>query len=411
MKIFISAAEASSDAHGAELLKALRAELPADETLDAFGIGGPKLQAAGLRAIADARDLLSMGFVEVLGRLPRILKILGIVSQELKRNRPDVAVVIDYPEFHLRLAKTLSHLKIPAIYYIPPKLWVWRKQRLKLLKDLFTRVLCIFPFEVEFYQREGLAVKYVGNPLLDELALDSPREAARQSLGLRSNDPVLAILPGSRPSELAQHLQLMIDAANLTALKLKKSGVLEPPRVLQVLLPLPETADLDEVRSQIDSNARETEGSGIALIDLRLSRGDSAQCLKAADAALVKSGTSTLEAALLGCPHAVIYRTNRLTAWLYRRVVRYRGPVGLVNLILKNDLDAPVRVAREILLEDVTPENLACEAVRLLTDQAVRTVMASKFHQIREQLSPAGIESPSAAAARELMEVVRCSTH
>ena len=402
MKILLSAAEASSDAHGAELLRALRQESPG---LDAFGIGGPKLQAEGLRAVADARDLLAMGSSEVLGRLPRILKALGAVAQAAETEKPDVAVVIDYPEFHFRLATRLARLGIPIVYYIPPKVWVWRRGRIRRLRELFARVLCVLPFEEEFYRGEGVPVRYVGNPLLDELPWEMSRAEARQALALGAEELVLAVLPGSRPSELARHVPLMIGAARKVASRLSSEGRLKAGQKLRVLVPLAATEDPGEV----EKLAREVD-EGNALVDLRVSQGDSARVLVAADAGLIKSGTSTLEAGVLGCPHAVVYRTGWMTSFLFRRVVRYRGPVGLVNLVgswkpgVSSTSAATPRIAREILLEDVTEESLSQEAYRLLTDSAAQARMREEFEGLRLKLRGAG-RSPSRDAAREVLAV------
>ena len=165
MRVLISAAEISSDAHGAKLLDALKRIEPGLE--DVFGIGGARLQKAGLRSILDSRQLLAMGFTEVLGVIPRAWRALGEIEKAARASKPDVAVLIDYPDFHFRLARRLKRLGIPVVYYITPKVWAWRRGRVRLLRDLFARVLTILPFEAEFYEREGLAVTYVGNPLLD----------------------------------------------------------------------------------------------------------------------------------------------------------------------------------------------------------------------------------------------------
>lgn len=253
MKILISAAETSSDAHGAELLRALRAQLPEAEGISAFGVGGPKLQAEGLHAVVDARELLAMGFLEIISRLPRIFGALSKLSQAASEEKPDLAVVIDYPDFHFRLAKRLRRLNVPIIYYIPPKIWIWRKSRIKILKRLFTRILCILPFEEEFYRRENLAVKYVGNPLLDELPMDLTKKRARETLGVGPNDKILVLMPGSRPAELKKHVNLMLEAAVAASKKLRNKKFLKADERLTVLLPFSVTTSLDEVRTRLNT--------------------------------------------------------------------------------------------------------------------------------------------------------------
>jgi len=410
MKILISAAETSSDAHGAELLKALR-EKTAFEALSekgamsktevsAFGIGGPKLQAAGLRVVVDAKELMSMGFSEILGRLPRIFKALDQVTEEAARQRPDVAVVIDYPDFHFRLAKRLKKLGIPVIYYIPPKVWVWRKGRVKTLRENFVRILSILPFEETFYKNLNIPVKYVGNPLVDELPLALTRSEARSQLSLTEQDLVLVMLPGSRKAELKEHLGLMLEAATLAAKKLKAQGFLPEQKRLVVLMPFPETNHLE---------SQKTNDSPKDLIDLRISRGNSSLCMIAADAGIIKSGTSTLEAGLLKCPHTIVYKTTRTTAWIFKNLIRYRGPVGLVNLVSDWRSDGSYTspyLVREMICEQVTVESVTSEIIELLTNSQKREKMIQGFEILKEKVcgkSDRESERPSVVAAQEIL--------
>lgn len=406
-RVLISAAEASSDLHGAELLRALKEEARQHgvHEVSAIGIGGPKLREAGLHAVYDARDLLSMGFLEVIVRLPKILKGLARITEEAKRFKPQVAIVIDYPDFHFRLSKRLASVGIPMVYYIPPKVWVWRQGRVAALKERFRRILGIFPFETQFFQQFQVPFVYVGNPLLDELPLKMTRDEARAHLGVDERARVLLLMPGSRPSELKFHLEVMLDAALQTATRIEES--------LTVLIPLPVTAAVSVLEQRI-SRWKTLHGDSSRLT-IRVSQGDSAIAMLAADAGLIKSGTSTLEASVLGCPHAVVYKTGRISAFLFRHVVKYKGPVGLVNLVAAWNPLLPEsyrqtnaqRIAREILLEEVTAENLAAEAFSLLTDEERRGKLAGEFQSIREKLAGDGKSlSPSRRAAREVLDVV-----
>jgi lipid-A-disaccharide synthase len=394
LKILISAAETSSDIHGAELLKALKTQLP--EGVEAFGIGGPKLQAEGLRPVVDARELLSMGLTEVLGKLPKILGALSRLSSEAAKVRPDVVVVIDYPDFHFRLAKRLQAQGVPMVYFIPPKVWVWRKGRVRVLKELFDRVLCIFPFEEEFYRREGVKVNYVGNPLLDELPLNLSKDEARKRLGYTNQDRVIVAMPGSRPSELKRHLELQLDALKIVAK--------EQPARLRVRVPLPETAEAAPVEQGVATWLAKNPSPGF---EIRVSRGDSAESLVAADAAFVKSGTSTLEAALLRCPQVVVYRMSWLSESAFKYIVRYRGPVGLVNLVLGWKPGEPF-LATELIMEDMTPARMAEELLPLLEEGPRKWAMLDAYDRLRERLG-AGDHgpSPSQRAAHEVIAVAR----
>ena len=399
MVILISAAESSSDAHGAELLRAIRKQLPADVTLDAYGIGGPKLQAAGLRAVVDAKNLLAMGFVEVLGKLPTVFRSLRLVTAAAQAQRPDVIVVLDYPDFHFRLAKRLRHLNVPMIYYIPPKVWAWRKRRIFFLKKYFVKILSILPFEEAFYRENQIPVKYVGNPLVDELPFDLTQSAAREKQGLRSGDRVLVLMPGSRASELKQHLVLMIRSAALGVERLRIQGIMGLQEKLVILLPLPAMASI----TQLESVTAETAAN----LDIRVSRNNAAECLVAANAGLIKSGTSTLEAGLLQCPHVIVYRPSKTTAWIFKNLIRYRGPVGLVNLVAGWQPGQPYLVP-EILCDEVSEDALATAVVRLLSTSSIdsdwRNQMTQGFVDLRSRVL--GREKrlhPSVDAAAEVI--------
>lgn len=401
MKILISAAEASSDVHGAELLKALKTHAPPGTSIEAIGIGGPKLQAAGLRALVDAREMLSMGFAEILSRLPRILRALRTLVDWAQRERPDVVVVIDYPDFHFRLAKKLRASGIPVVYYIPPKVWVWRSGRVRVMRELFRKVLCIFPFEEEFFRGAGLPITYVGNPLIDELPLSMTQAEARAKLGVRADARVLAVLPGSRPAELKYHLEVMLDAVEKTAEKLSSQ--------LVAAIALPETGDPDFVKTRIE--AWKTKRGTPPHAEFRISRGDSALVMRAADAGIIKSGTSTLEAALLGLPHVVMYNGSWITGIIFKYFIRYRGPIGLVNLV-PGCKPGDRYVANEYLGKDASPETLSAEAFDLMTNAERRAWVSARFQEIRERLRvPGGGLNPSARAAIEVLELAGCSRH
>lgn len=381
-----------------------------DPELEVFGVGGPKLQEEGLRAVVDARELLAMGFVEILGRLPAIFRALRRVVEAAERERPDVIVVIDYPDFHFRLARRLGHLGIPIIYYIPPKVWVWRTGRVRFLRENFAQILCILPFEEDFYRRHDVPVRYVGNPLVDELPLHLTREQARAGLGLDERDPVLVMMPGSRPSELRQHLDLMLETALKVSRRLREKRFFSRSVPLTVLLPFSIVTDLQASRDRIERWMSRTLDAH-SLLDLRISQGDAATCLVAADAGLIKSGTATLEAALMGCPHLIVYQANALSQLVYSRFIRrrYAGPVGLVNLVHGWKEGEPLLVP-EFIEAGLSVETLARELVALFEDPAWRSRMRAGLFRVRNQIvgdSPGF--SPSMLAAREVVRVARGS--
>jgi lipid-A-disaccharide synthase len=404
MKIFISAAEASSDAHGAELLKAIRSQLPDSNELDAYGMGGPKLQAAGLRSIVDAREFLAMGFIEVISRLPRVFSAIRQMTEAAQECRPDIAIVIDYPDFHFRLARKFKKLGIPMIYYIPPKVWAWRKRRVEFLRRFFFRILCILPFEEDFYKKLDISVKYVGNPLIDELPLEMTQAEARRELALQNSDRVIVLMPGSRPSEFKQHLELMLDSALLAQDQMQRSGFLKREEYFKVLIPFPATAEMGPLQDRIKIWKEQRN----CRLDLRLSQNDADVCLVAADAGLIKSGTSTLEAGLLRCPHAVVYKPGRTATWIFKNLIRYRGPVALVNLVAGWE-PGQKYLASEILCEQVTQEALAEELVSLLTTPEKRRTMIEGFNSLREKVFGGHLrsKSPSQVAAQEIIRAVQ----
>lgn len=398
MKIFISAAEASSDAHGAELLSALK-ELAGTASIEVFGLAGPKLKAQGVREILNAEDFLAMGFVEVLGKLPKALRALSVLANAVKKEQPDVAILIDYPDFHMRLAQRLRNSGVPLISFIPPKVWAWRKGRLQLLKRNFARVLCILPFEADFYARSGVKARYVGNPLLDELPLSMNSVEARLKLGLEAQGAgaVITLMPGSRPAEFKYHLPLMRD----TVARLEK---LKP--LSRILVPLPET-----VR---DSQLQEVQRTFKDFKQALVFKGHSHEALLASDVALIKSGTSTLEAGLLRCPHVITFKPHPISTFIVRKMIRYRGPAGLENLILRGQgpetSDNPLMIP-EFLSERARPELLA-EALSRLLDTSVegckeREAQFKTFEKLHLLMKPPGALRPMQLAAQEVWSVLQ----
>ncbi|MGZ3708980.1 MAG: lipid-A-disaccharide synthase, partial [Bdellovibrionota bacterium] len=330
---------------------------------------------------------------EVLARLPRILRAMNRLVEAARREKPDVAVLLDYPDFHLRLAPRLRALGIPLVYYIPPKVWIWRRSRVKRIRELFSRVLSIFPMEEEFLRKHHVPVVYVGNPLLDELPFQRTRGEARRALGLSETERTLVMMPGSRPAEIRMLLERMLDSAEEARKRLAGE--------LTVLLPFAENANLPELDERVKLWKRSREAG----LQIRLSRGNAHECLIAADAGLIKSGTSTLEAALLGCPHSITYRFNALSSWLFYNLVRYRGPVGLSNILFGWEKGKPLLV-HEVVLKDATVSQLSAEIVTLFTDEEYRRRMKEGFATLREKLSGPGT-SPSSEAARQILEVAQ----
>ena len=403
MKILLSAAEPSSDAHGAELLRALKKSLP-DQELEVFGVGGPQLRSAGLEATVRAEDLSVMGLTEVLLHLPRVFKALRSVFQAAALKKPDLAIFLDYPDFHFRLAKGLKKQGIPMVYYIPPKIWVWRKNRIQFLKRHFVKILSILPFEEDYYRDEKIPFLFVGNPLVDELPWSLSRADARSQLALDEKDLVLVLMPGSRPAELRAHFSLMVEAARLIAVELREKQKLLKDQTLKVRVPFPRGVAIEPFESELRRMGMES------WVEFRLSEGDAHRCLIAADVGLIKSGTSTLEAGLLRCCHVIAYRPSVVTGWVFKNLVRFRGPVGLVNWVAGWKPGEALAVP-ELLCERATPKNLAAEALNLFLSPQKRAQMESAFDRARKAtgVSESGVatESPSHRAAQEILKILR----
>jgi lipid-A-disaccharide synthase len=296
LSLLVIAGEASGDAHAASVIRTLASLRP---EIRPFGIGGQALRAAGLDRIADARELAVVGLSEVIPRLPRIFAIFRRLLRTVRERRPALALLVDSPDFNLRVARRLRALGIPVLYYIAPQAWAWRKRRVRLLRRLVRQLAVVFPFEEPFFGNAGIPTTFVGHPLLDGVDWPSQDEA-RRILGI-AKAPVVAVLPGSRPGEIRRHLRVMVEGARR---HLSGKGL--------ILLPVAST--LDEAR------LRDLIPPGVP--DVRLLSGQSRLALAAADRAVVASGTATVEAALAGTPAVVGYRVNPLSYLLARLLVR-----------------------------------------------------------------------------------------
>ncbi|MBI3535151.1 MAG: hypothetical protein HY072_06670 [Deltaproteobacteria bacterium] len=289
----------------------------------------------------------------------------------------------------------MARLRIPSVYYIPPKVWIWRKDRIEIIKKYFSKILCVFPFEEEFFKNEGVSqAKYVGNPILEELPFSMTRSQARQNMNLASNDLVFTIMPGSRPAEMWNHSLPLLRAVKLAEKELSKRHMIHAQRKLKILVPI--VNGMENFFSGFDF-------SGSSLIEIKLLQHNAHKCLIASDAALVKSGTSTLEAALLGCPYTLFYKPSWMTACIFQYFLKYKGPVGLVNILLgkKNSEDYAVK---EILGSEVNAKNLSYEIVQLLVNSEKQNELKKSFLQVMDLLKTK--EPPSQLAAHEIFDLV-----
>jgi lipid-A-disaccharide synthase len=367
--IYISAGETSGDLHGAHLVKEILARAP---NADVFGMGGARMQAAGCQITQPIDKMAVMGFAEVLWRLPYIRGVYKRTLKMLTERRPDVAVLVDYPGYHLRMARELKALGIPVVLYIAPQVWAWKPGRAKKIAEIATKLLVIFDFEVPIFRDAGVDVEWVGNPLLDEVDPDAPDGAARKALGLKGDTPLLALFPGTRAQVLKRLLPIFMETA-------REVRALKPEVVCAIGTPdgepLPdEYAEAHEFAPPLPTR------------DL----------LRDATACLLASGTVTLEAALLGCPGVVCYRMGRLNYFLGKRFVRCEH-IALANIVLGE------RVYPELIQHDLNPEAAAAEILRLLTDPARSEAMRTQLREVRAKLGTPGASGRAADAVLGLI--------
>jgi len=354
------AGEASGDLLAAHLIAALRARRPA---LRFHGIGGPKMQALGFSADYPMEKLAVRGYVEVLRQLPEIMEIRKALVTRLLADPPDLFIGVDAPDFNLDLERRLKRAGIPAVHYVSPSIWAWRPWRIRKIARSVTHMLALFPFEAPLYERAGVAVTYVGHPLADVIPLEPDKEEARAQLRLPRGKRVIALLPGSRKSELQYMAELFVKTARRLDEEIKDIHFVCPMATR-------------ETRDMFEDAQRYHAGSELPLT---LLFGHSHEALAAADLALVASGTATLEAALFKTPMVITYRMSAITAALMRRMRRLPY-VGLPN-ILAGEFLVP-----ELLQEQATPGALSAALIALMQDGEAQRRQIQKFREIHASL-------------------------
>lgn len=388
MEIFFSAGEASSDLHAAKLLAEIRKAHP--EPIQAFGLGGDALAAEGYDLLMHARSFSVMGGpFEVMGKLPLRRKLEKTLEDRLLKRRPAGAVLVDNGEINLRLASLLHFFGVPVVYYIPPKVWVWRHSRIEAIADHISLVLSILPFEKEIYDAWEIPFEYVGHPIVGEAPKLTAQEA-KQRLGLKESDSVLAVFPGSRHSEVRYHIELFSEALKKFSEKLGSQ-----PKPI-VAIPVPGTLNAKEIEESFRSR--------LSGMDVRVYPGKNYETLAAARAALVKSGTSTLEAAYYKVPMVLSYKSSKTTEWLYRALVRYRGYVGMANLFLEKDAEKALGwkkggkpVIPEYVLDLCKPDLIAQGLSEVYLDTPLRTEQLAKFETLSSLLRAGSVTAAQAA--------------
>jgi lipid-A-disaccharide synthase len=372
-QVMLVVGEASSDIYGAHLVEALRRREP---TLKAYGVAGEQLGQTDFEALFDVSKLTGMGFIELAGNLGNVWRAYRLLRRTLRQRRPNLLILLDFPEFNLRLAKLAKALHIPVLYYVSPQIWAWRRGRVRQIARWVDQMAVVFPFEVPFYQRHGVKVTFVGHPLLDTVRAGENREKVLMRLGMDPAKPAIALLPGSRHREVSYHLPVMVEAA----------ARLLRERDVQFLVIRASTVDAGEIRSIVAK-------SGLKMAIVEEARYDA---VNATDLVWTASGTATLETALLQKPMIVVYRLSWLTYGIARLLVRV-DHIGMVNLI------AGERLVPELVQSELTAARLVEETRTLLDNVSVRSQIIEKLSKLREKLGFSGAAEKVADLALALM--------
>ncbi len=376
--LLLSAGEASGDMYAARLATALKQRLD----VAIFGMGGPQMRAAGVEIITDYSEVSVVGITEVLKRLPSLVRAMRRLVDQAERRRPPLAILTDFPGFHLRLARKLRPKGIRNVYYICPQFWAWRPWRVNLVRRRFAQALCIFPFEEKFYADAGVPVKFIGHPLVGNVKATLSRELFCKKYDLQDGERIITILPGSRRGEIAHHLPVLLEA--LAEIRQTLPG---PP---QFVVAVAHGLDVPQLKTRFPSDWR------VAFIE-----DDTYNALAAADLAIVSSGTATVETALLGKPMIVVYRLSPLTARLAKPLVRTKL-FSMVNLI------AGRAVVPELIQQDFTPQRVAAEAEMLLSASEEGKSRVDAISRGLEEVR--GLLGPPGAVERAADEIARLLT-
>ncbi|MCF6266950.1 MAG: lipid-A-disaccharide synthase [Desulfuromusa sp.] len=360
--ILIVAGEASGDLHGSNLIKVAADCQP---QLSFFGVGGKKMESAGCRILFPADELSVMGITEVVRQLPKIIsRFRQLKKVLLSSDSPDLLILIDFPDFNLRLAKVAKAAGVPILYYISPKVWAWRSGRAKIIAERVDRLALIFPFELKIYEPLGVIAEYVGNPLLDEFAANQPQGFLRNQLGLKDEELVVGIFPGSRNSELQYILESLIE----TAVLLHQ----EKPE-LKFLVPVAPSLTQDLLVQKFSA----------AGLPVHIVMENIYEVAAACDVVLTVSGTVTLQLALTGTPMAILYKVAPLSYAIGRRLIKIEY-AGLTNII------AGRGIVREFIQDDAKPTEMCREILRLLDDREYIEIMKCALAEVRQKLGEPG---------------------
>ena len=369
-RIMIVAGEASGDLHGGNLVRAMRR---IDPTLQFRGVGGKKMKEAGVDLIADSADMAVVGLTEVFSKLGTIRKVMGALKASINTDKPDLLILIDYPDFNLSLAKTAKKSLVKIFYYISPQIWAWRKGRIGTIKRIVDKMAVILPFEAPLYHKAGVDATFVGHPLLDTVRTKYSRQEALCRFGLHEGMTTIGILPGSRQSEVVRLLPEMLGAAEIIAKK--------QPHV-QFVLPLADTLDIKFISRIIKQYSA----------SVRIISNEIYDVINCADVVMVASGTATLETALMETPMVILYKVSSPSYYVGKMIIDV-SHIGLVNII------AGKTIVPELIQDEANPESIAAEVIDILTNKSRMDNMRNELSKIKGMLGSPGAAERAARLA------------
>ena len=369
--IMIIAGEASGDKHGAKLARSIKAQ---SHNAFLFGVGGQAMKAEGVRCIVDAETLSVVGITEVISILPTVFRAMATVKKALSSLKPDLLILIDFPEFNFRVAAAAKKLGIPVLYYISPQIWAWRQERVKKVKELVDHMAVILPFEARFYQDHDVPVTFVGHPLLDGLTTEVSRPAAESG----RQQPVIGLLPGSRGKEVSALLPVMLDAARMIQRKLPAA---------KFIVSCSASVNAGQVEHLVRSYKSD--------LDIEVARGPVEEVFKQSHLLVAASGTVTLEAALHGVPTIIVYKVSPFSYWLGKRLIKVKH-IGITNLIAQKELQP------ELIQDDASPAGIAEKIVNMIRDRDGLRQGEAELMRVRDLLGGAGASDRVARIALNL---------
>ena len=375
-RVMISAGEASGDMHAANVVKALHQQ---DSSIEVYGMGGEHLRKAGVDLLVDCTDIAVMGIVEVLLKYRTIMQALNILKESLRQNPPDLLVVVDYQEFNNKLAEAAKELGIKVLFYIGPQVWAWRQHRVHQIGKRVDMMAVILPFEEKFYRNANVPVRFVGNPLADEVKPNKSKQSCLLEYCLAEDKPVIGLLPGSRRSEINRILPLQLAAADILH---------QQKPELQFVLPIASTLNDDAFKADLQQYSH---------LDVKLVKDLSYNVMQCCDAIIAASGTATLEIALMGIPNCITYKVAHLSYAILKRMVKIEH-IGLVNIVAEKG------IVKEFLQYDAKPNLIAEEIMRILDNPEYRNTMINELNAVRDKLGKSGGVNNMAELMLEMLE-------